>query len=184
MEWVVAIGCVKEGFLSNPNEFLLRPDTRACPHWVCGVVSAEARNSAFDLGEKAFREGQLTGRQPDDVLINWYVTPLNGPCDRHDDASIVAVKREQEPPRDATKWVVALSRVSASFLSNPAEFLSNPDRRIQPSWACGIVEAADESAAYDAGEDAWYSGLIADQQPGDELMNWYVAPLVDRHSRI
>ena len=58
------------------------------------------------------------------------------------------------------EWLVAVGRVDTEFLSNPAQFLSNPDSRIQPGWAYGIVRAKNQSEAYDAGLDLWDRGLL------------------------
>ena len=74
------------------------------------------------------------------------------------------------------EWLVVAGRISAGFLANPEEFLSKPGQRIQPGWAYGLVEAANEDEAYDRGLDAWGKGLLVGQQPGDQLINWYVAP--------
>jgi hypothetical protein len=75
------------------------------------------------------------------------------------------------------KWLVAVCKVQGGFLSNPGEFMSHPEKRAQPGWAWGIVEAEDEYRAYYAGEEAFSKGTLQGQQPGDVLTNWYVAPL-------
>ena len=74
-------------------------------------------------------------------------------------------------------WLVAVCCVKPEPLSNPAEFLASPGSRIQPNWVCGVVEAENEHEAYDKGFDAWDDKQLPGQQPGDWLVNWFVAPL-------
>ena len=85
------------------------------------------------------------------------------------------MKNEQRT--DAKDWLVAVGAYADGIWSKPAEFISNPESRIQPTWVFGVVQAATRSESYDAGLTAWEKGLQNGQQPGQELMNWYVAPL-------
>ena len=78
------------------------------------------------------------------------------------------------------QWMVAVCRVGSGFLSNPPEFLANPDSRIQPSWAYGVVRAANKDLADDACLKAWDEGRLTGQHPGDEFINYYIVPLVGR----
>jgi hypothetical protein len=75
------------------------------------------------------------------------------------------------------KWLVAIACIPEDFLSNATEFLSDPTRRPQPTWICGVVEAADESDASHVGIDAWAAGQFGQAPAGYMLMNWYVARL-------
>ncbi len=75
------------------------------------------------------------------------------------------------------RWLVAVCRASPTFLAKPSEFLSRPSSRSQPSWICGVVSASTRDNAFDVGMTEWGLGKLDGQKPGDELINWYVAPL-------
>src|SRR5688572_3778289 len=76
------------------------------------------------------------------------------------------------------KWLVAVPYVHTEFLSRPSEFLSNPNSRGPVNWAVGVIDADDETKAYDFAFNAWKLGELAGRKSGDTdtLLNWYVAP--------
>ena len=75
------------------------------------------------------------------------------------------------------QWLVVVGCARSGWLSQPEAFLRNPAERVLPRWVHGIVEAENEQAAYDVGLQEWDAGRLAGQEPGDQLLNWYVAPL-------
>lgn len=75
------------------------------------------------------------------------------------------------------QWLVVVACASSEWLAQPEDFLRTPADRVPPRWVHGIVEAENEQDAYDVGLRAWDAGRLAGQEPGDELLNWYVAPL-------
>jgi hypothetical protein len=80
------------------------------------------------------------------------------------------------------KWLVVVACARANFLSDPESFLREPDARVQPQWACAMVDAADKSEAFDRGSDAWGNGDFVGFQPSEyELLNWYVARVDAAH---
>ncbi len=75
------------------------------------------------------------------------------------------------------QWLVVVACASSEWLAQPEDFLRTPADRVPPRWVHGIVEAENEQDAYDVGLRAWNAGRLAGQEPGDVLLNWYVAPL-------
>jgi hypothetical protein len=76
------------------------------------------------------------------------------------------------------KWLVAVASIRDNFLDDPSTFLSDPNTRSQAEWACGIIEATDESEAYDRALPSWDKGDLEGPRPsGRNLLNWFVAPL-------
>ncbi len=75
------------------------------------------------------------------------------------------------------QWLVVVACASSEWLAQPEDFLRTPADRVPPRWVHGIVEAENKQDAYDVGLRAWDAGRLAGQEPGDELLNWYVAPL-------
>ena len=76
------------------------------------------------------------------------------------------------------KYLVAIACMKANSLENPKEFFSNPSSRIQPRWLCQVFDGPEnDSEAFEVGEKAFHARRFAGQEPDDELINWYVAPL-------
>src|SRR5262245_49802588 len=82
------------------------------------------------------------------------------------------------------KWVVAIPCIPKTFLSSPSEFLSIPESRARPIWACGVVDAVEQDDAYDKAFDAWKRGQLEGPTPPNYWpINSYVAPLNEAAKR-
>jgi len=85
--------------------------------------------------------------------------------------------RQENNIVQSRQWLVVAACASYGWMSRPEDFLRNPDERVPPRWAHGIVKAETEQAAYDVCLQEFDAGRLAGQEPGDVLLNWYVAPL-------
>src|SRR5687767_12585803 len=183
MKWVVAIPCIQKDFLSRPADFLMVPQDRGRSIWACGLIEAANEDDAYVAGDDAWTRGELSGPQPSDYFpINSYVAPLTDVLTTAaQSVSATAVAAGFRRPRvcecgpqaGRELWLVAVAWVSPDFLSQPRRFLEHPASRAQPQWSCGVVRAADESAAFLIGEDAWMHGLLSPAQDPAWIMNWY-----------
>jgi hypothetical protein len=101
-------------------------------------------------------------------------TPLPVP-DAHVSVPLESSTVEVAP--EVRKWIVAVACVRVGFLDDPKAFLLDAGRRAEIQWACGVVDAVDESQAYAFAPDAWEGGELEGFHPDQhDVINWYVAP--------
>lgn len=175
MEWLAVAACVRPGFLSKPMEFLSYPNRRVRPSWAHTVVSAVNEEEALSALMRAWDLRLLIGQMQGDRFLEGFVVPLKESSLADLEPSLQ--KTDEQVPLDEHDWLTVAISIRPDFLSNAAEFIANGGADFRPSFAYGVVRAKNESEAYCHGADAWGRGLLVGQQPGEDMVNWYVAQL-------